>query len=68
VLGTTRDPATPYEWAKALTDELGTAVLVSRQGDGHTAYTSGNRCIQNLIDDYLVEGKVPKDGTTCKDE
>jgi pimeloyl-ACP methyl ester carboxylesterase len=68
VLGTTRDPATPYEWAKALADELGTAVLVSREGDGHTAYTSGNRCIQSLVDDYLVDGKVPKDGTSCKDE
>ena len=68
VLGTTRDPATPYEWAKALTDELGTAVLVSRQGDGHTAYTSGNKCIKNLVDDYLIDGKVPKDGTTCEDE
>jgi len=68
VLGTTRDPATPYEWAKALADELGTAVLVSRQGDGHTAYTSGNRCVKKLVDDYLVDGKVPKDGANCKDE
>ena len=67
VLGTTRDPATPYEWAKALADELGTAVLVSRQGDGHTAYTSGNQCIKNVVDDYLVDGKVPKDGTICKE-
>ena len=67
VLGTTRDPATPYEWAKALTDQLGTAVLVTRQGDGHTAYTSNNECIKRLVDDYLVDGKVPKDGTTCKE-
>jgi pimeloyl-ACP methyl ester carboxylesterase len=67
VLGTTRDPATPYEWSKALTKQLRTGVLVSRQGDGHTAYTSGNNCIQRLVDDYLVDGKVPKDGTTCKE-
>ncbi len=68
VLGTTRDPATPYEWATSLADELGTAVLVSREGDGHTAYTSGNQCIKQLVDDYLVDGKAPKDGTTCQDE
>ncbi len=67
VLGTTRDPATPYEWAEALTDQLGTAVLVSRQGDGHTAYTSNNTCIKRIVDDYLVDGKVPKDGITCKE-
>jgi len=67
VLGTTRDPATPYEWAKGLTDQLGTAVLVTREGDGHTAYTSGNECIKKLIDAYFVEGTTPKDGTTCKE-
>lgn len=67
VLGTTRDPATPYEWAKSLTDQLKTAVLVTRQGDGHTAYTSGNTCIKKLVDAYLVDGTVPKDGTTCKE-
>lgn len=68
VLGTTRDPATPYEWSKALTDQLGSAVLISRDGDGHTAYTSGNRCIKDLVDAYLVDGKVPKNGTLCKAE
>ena len=47
--------------------ELGTAVLVTRQGDGHTAYTSDNECIKRLVDDYLIDGKVPKDGTTCKE-
>ena len=67
VLGTTRDPATPYEWAKALTDQLGSAVLVTREGDGHTAYTSGNRCIKKAVDAYLVQGTVPKDGTVCKE-
>jgi pimeloyl-ACP methyl ester carboxylesterase len=67
VLGTTRDPATPYEWAKALADQLRTAVLVTRQGDGHTAYTSKNECIKRIVDDYLVDGEVPKDGTTCKE-
>ena len=67
VLGTTRDPATPYEWAKALTDQLGSAVLVTREGDGHTAYTSGNRCIKKAVDSYLVDGKVPKNGAVCKE-
>ena len=66
VIGTTRDPATPYEWAEALSDQLKTGVLVTREGDGHTAYTSGNACIKRLVDAYLVDGKVPKDGVTCE--
>src|SRR5205814_420995 len=38
VVGTTRDPATPYRWAVALAHQLDSGVLVSRDGDGHTGY------------------------------
>jgi pimeloyl-ACP methyl ester carboxylesterase len=65
VIGTTRDPATPYEWAKSLTKQLGSAVLLTRKGDGHTAYASGDDCVTEIVDDYLVEGTVPKAGTVC---
>jgi pimeloyl-ACP methyl ester carboxylesterase len=67
VIGTTRDPATPYKWSKALVDQLGTGVLVTREGDGHTAYASGNSCIDDIVHAYLSEGTVPKDGVTCKE-
>lgn len=66
VLGTTRDPATPYEWAKDMAEALEPAVLVSRDGDGHTAYQSGNRCIQKIVDEYLVSGTVPRKGVICR--
>ncbi len=66
VIGTTRDPATPYEWAKSLASQLESGVLISRDGDGHTAYGSGNTCITKAVDDYLVNGTVPKDGLLCK--
>ncbi|MBS2939817.1 alpha/beta fold hydrolase [Nocardioides sp. J2M5] len=65
VLGTTRDPATPMKWAVALADQLDSGVLVERDGDGHTAYNSGNECIDTTVEDYLVDGVVPDDGTTC---
>ena len=67
VIGTTRDPATPYEWSRILADQLRTGVLVTREGDGHTAYGAGNQCIDDLVDAYLADGTVPKDGTTCKE-
>ncbi len=66
VIGTTRDPATPYEWAEALASQLSSGVLISRDGDGHTAYGSGNKCIAKAVDAYLVDGTVPKDGLLCK--
>lgn len=65
VVGTTRDPATPYEWAVALADKLESGVLVSRDGDGHTGYNSGNDCVDEAVEDYLVDGTVPEDGLEC---
>lgn len=66
VIGTTRDPATPYESAEALAEQLDSGVLLTRDGDGHTAYMSGNDCISKAVDDYLVDGTVPPDGKVCK--
>ena len=43
VIGTTRDPATPYEWAVSLARQLDSGVLVSRDGDGHTGFQRGNQ-------------------------
>lgn len=65
VVGTTRDPATPMKWAVALADQLESAVLLRRDGDGHTAYNSGNECIDTAIESYLIDGDVPDDETTC---
>ncbi|HET7306065.1 MAG TPA: alpha/beta hydrolase [Segeticoccus sp.] len=65
VLGTTRDPATPYEWSKRLVDQLANGHLLSYDGDGHTAYMRSNQCVDSKVDAYLMEGKVPAKGTMC---
>ena len=65
VLGTTRDPATPYQEAVAMAEQLESGVLVSRDGDGHTAYNKGNRCVDDAVHSYLIDGVVPKDGLSC---
>jgi pimeloyl-ACP methyl ester carboxylesterase len=65
VVGTSRDPATPYQWAVNLAGQLESGVLVSRDGDGHTAYMSGNSCIDRAVEDYLVDDTVPEDGLKC---
>jgi len=65
VVGTTRDPATPLEWARAMASQLESGVLVERDGDGHTGYNSGNECVDDAVESYLVEGKVPRDGLSC---
>jgi pimeloyl-ACP methyl ester carboxylesterase len=65
VLGTTNDPATPYAWAQAMASQLESGVLVTRAGEGHTAYAQGNACIDSTVDDYLLTGAVPEADPLC---
>jgi pimeloyl-ACP methyl ester carboxylesterase len=64
VVGTTGDPATPYAWSEALAEQLETAVLITREGEGHTGYAF-SACVSKAVDAYLLTLKVPKDGLTC---
>ncbi|WP_237706703.1 alpha/beta hydrolase [Kribbella flavida] len=65
VVGTTRDPATPYEWAVGLAGQLESGVLVSRDGDGHTGYNEGNDCVDNAVETYLLQGTAPTADLKC---
>ena len=67
VVGTTRDPATPYDWAKALASQLSSATLLTYEGDGHTAYGRGSDCIDTAINTYLLDGTVPPRTSTASD-
>ena len=65
VVGTTGDPATPYEWAVKLAKELDSGVLLTRKGEGHTAYGGKSVCIDTTVDAYLISLSVPSAGTVC---
>ncbi|MEU3746994.1 MULTISPECIES: alpha/beta hydrolase [Streptomyces] len=65
VVGTTRDPATPYKWARSLAAQLSSGTLLTYEGDGHTAYGRGSDCIDTAINAYLLEGTPPQDGKRC---
>ncbi len=66
VVGTTHDPATPYIWAKSLAEQLTSGLLLTLDGDGHTAYRQGSKCIDEVVDEYFLTG-VAQDGTVCAD-
>jgi pimeloyl-ACP methyl ester carboxylesterase len=66
VVGTTRDPATPYPWAQSLATELSNGHLLTMNGDGHTAYLRGSTCIDTAIDKYFLSGTVPATGLVCQ--
>ncbi|MEU9172436.1 alpha/beta hydrolase [Streptomyces sp. NPDC048420] len=67
VVGNTGDPATPYEGARRMADELGKGVGVELtwKGQGHTAYGNGSDCVDSTVNAYLLKGTVPKDGKVC---
>ncbi|MEU0384843.1 alpha/beta hydrolase [Streptomyces chartreusis] len=67
VVGNTGDPATPYEGARKMVDALGKGVGVelTYRGQGHGAYNSKNKCVQDAVNGYLLDGKVPRNGTVC---
>lgn len=66
VIGTTGDPATPYKSAIKLSELLNKAVLITYEGEGHTVYANNSTCIDNVVDDYLLNGKVPAGPVVCK--
>ena len=66
VIGTTHDPATPYAWAESLNKQLDNSVLLTWEGFGHTAYSRSGGCIEEMVDAYLLEDKVPDDGAKCE--
>ncbi|GAB3616201.1 alpha/beta hydrolase [Okibacterium endophyticum] len=65
VIGTTNDPATPYVWAESLAEQLDSGVLVTYEGEGHTAYNKGSTCVNDTVDEYLIEGTVPSSDPEC---
>ncbi|MBB5939551.1 alpha/beta hydrolase [Streptomyces zagrosensis] len=65
VVGTTRDPATPYRWARALASQLTSGRLLTYEGDGHTAYGRGSDCVDTAINTYLLTGQPPTPAKKC---
>ena len=41
------------------------SVLMTYEGEGHTAYGRSNACVQDAVDHYLLTGEAPADGTVC---
>ncbi|ADD44004.1 alpha/beta hydrolase [Stackebrandtia nassauensis] len=66
MLGNLHDPATVYSWSKAAAKQSG-ASLITYEGFGHTIYAYGRKseCVNDAVDDYLIDLKVPQDGLRC---
>ncbi len=65
IIGTTRDPATPYHWAQGLHKDLLNSTLITLNGDGHTGANRGSSCVDKAMNNYLLTGKSPAHDITC---
>ncbi len=64
VIGTTGDPSTPLDSSRAMATALEDGRFVIVEANQHTSY-GVNRCIDELVEKYLVDLVAPADETAC---
>lgn len=65
VIGTIRDPATPYVWSRSLAKIFTGSSLISLDADGHTGHGRGSACVDDAVDEYLLTGALPPADLRC---
>jgi len=66
VIGATGDPATPYQNAVTMAQQLESGVLVTYEGEGHGTFGGKSKCVDAIVIAYLTNGTVPVDGVKCQ--
>jgi pimeloyl-ACP methyl ester carboxylesterase len=67
VVGTTGDPATPYQQAVHLANGvLANGFLITYNGEGHTVYGQGHDCVDNAVDAFYTAGTLPNADPQCR--
>jgi pimeloyl-ACP methyl ester carboxylesterase len=66
VVGNRFDPATRYQGAVTASRLLPNSRLLTYAGWGHTAFFTGNFCVDSHVTRYLVTTRVPPAGTVCQ--
>lgn len=65
VIGTTGDPATPFESTARMAGALEDGRLVIVEADQHTGY-GVNACVIAVVNAYLIDLDAPADRTECR--
>ena len=65
IIGTTGDPATPYQWAQGLQKLLASSSLITLSGEGHTGQGQGSDCVDYLVSEYYLLGTRHNLNETC---
>lgn len=67
LVNSTLDHATTTIEAQHVADQLPDSAVLPVIGMNHAAYWSGrdNRCVRDIVHHYLLDGAMPRPGTTC---
>lgn len=65
IVSTSDDPVTPLAEATALNERYPNARLVIMEAGFHTAYRSGNACVNKMVDDFFTQGSLPETTVSC---
>lgn len=65
VVGNRGDLVTPFAWSESLAGQLESGVLLTRDGDRHTAFGGENVCTDRAVIRYLVDLIPPDPTRTC---
>ncbi|MCL1839177.1 MAG: alpha/beta hydrolase, partial [Propionibacteriaceae bacterium] len=65
VIGGTGDNATPYQQAVNMASQLKSGVLVTYDGEGHGTFGGKSKCVDDIVINYFVEGRLPSNGVVC---
>lgn len=61
-----KDPATAYEGALIAHREFANSRLVTVRGEGdHGVYGAGNGCVDDVVEEYLIDKQVPAGDISC---
>jgi len=66
LVGSTGDPATPYQQAVDMKQVIVGSVLATWDSDDHTGYGRGADCLDTPLTHYLTDLTPPPDGLRCK--
>jgi len=67
VLGATTDPATPVQNGERVFSHLDDGYLITAEGGAHVIFNRYDSCPDDIIKDYLVDGKKPAQRqTSCE--
>jgi pimeloyl-ACP methyl ester carboxylesterase len=64
VLNATTDPATPYEGARSVFENLADGYMVTEIGGPHVIFGWGNECVDGLVAEFLVNDTLPAERET----